>query len=64
MNEPDLFEAFVDMANSTGEDFNDGDLWPGWMTAQWVENGGLEITYETPDNVKTSQRFQVIRIES
>lgn len=64
MNEPDLFEAFVDMANSTGEDFNDGDLWPGWMTAQWVESGGLEITYETPDNVKTSQRFQVIRIES
>lgn len=68
MEEPDLIEPFVDMANSHGEDLNDGDEWPGWMTAEWVENPSspdgydLEITYENTDNEKVIQRYRVERV--
>lgn len=63
MEEPELIERFVDMANSMGEDLNDGDKWPGWMTAEWVSSNTLEITYENLDRVKTSQLFRIERVE-
>jgi len=63
MDEVELIIPFVDMANSMGEDLNDGDEWPGWMTAEWVSSNTLEITYEDLDNVKTSQMFRIERVE-
>jgi hypothetical protein len=68
MGEPDLMDAFVEMANGTGEEFNDGDIMPGWLTAEWVENGGggdgldLVISYENPDNQVITQRYRVERV--
>lgn len=63
MGEPDLMEALVINANSLGEDFNDGDSFPGWLTAEWEEDGDiLEITYENPANEKTTQRYKIERV--
>lgn len=66
MGEPDLFDRLVEMANATGQDFNDGDLWPGWMATRWVENGAgepiLEITYTNPERGETVQTFRVERV--
>lgn len=63
MGEPDLFEAFVDMANSKGEDYNDGDEWPGWMTGEWVSDCVLEITYTNPEaSEPLVQRFRVEKV--
>lgn len=60
----DLMEWFIDQSNSSGEDLNDGDIHPGWLTGNWVgESDIFEITYETPDNVETKQRFRITAVE-
>ena len=63
MEDEDLIEAFVSMANSIGEDLNDGDEHPGWMTAEWADDDLLEITYENTDNEKTTQKYRITRVE-
>lgn len=63
MDEAELIRPFVDMANSMGEDLNDRDEWPGWMTAKWISGNLLEITYEDQENVSTAQRYRIERVE-
>lgn len=62
-----LIDVFVDKANASGEEFNDGDEWPGWMCGEWVENTDgthdLEITYTNPEKGETVQRYRVWRAQ-
>src|SRR5688500_9528323 len=62
-SDPDMFDHVIEMANSLGEDVNDGDEWPGWTTAEWLEDGTLFITYENPDNEVRTAKYRVTRIE-
>lgn len=61
-NEHNLFGALLDNANLVGEDFNDGDSFPGWLTAKWVSDRAIRIDYETPDHEKTMQIWQIVRV--
>lgn len=59
----DLIDWVIDAANSTGEDFNDGVVRPGWLTAEWEDGGILFVTYENPDNEVTTARYKIERID-
>ncbi len=58
-----LFDRLVDMANSQGEEFNDGDEWPGWLAAEWVETDVLEVTYTNPEKGELVRRYRVTEDE-
>lgn len=61
--EPDLIEWVIENANSLGEDFNDGDEHPGWLTAEWEDENILFVTYESPANEVTTARYKIERID-
>jgi len=62
MGEFDLIGWLVENANSQGEDFNHSDERPGWLTAEWLHEYVLEVTYENPANEKVSQRYRVTKV--
>jgi hypothetical protein len=53
----------VDDANSVGEDFNDGDVHPGWLTAEWLSDTELFVTYENPASDVFTAKYRVERID-
>lgn len=61
---PDLISWVIDNANSAGEDYNDGDEHPGWLTAEWMEDepGRLLVTYENPANDVITTRYKIEEI--
>ncbi len=52
----------VDNANSMGEDFNDGDTRPGWLTAEWLDDNTLFVTYENPANDVFTAKYRIEKI--
>lgn len=64
MGEPELIDWVIENANSQGEDFNDGDIRPGWLTAEWLEDepGRLLVTYEDPDHEVRIAKYKIERI--
>lgn len=64
MGEPELIARLVDLANATGEDFNDGDEFPGWFCAEWISSDVLEITYTNPEAPEpVVQLYRVERVD-
>lgn len=59
----DLIGWVVDDANSVGEDFNDGDSHPGWLTSEWTSDNTLYVTYETPENEVVTQTYRIEPID-
>lgn len=60
--EIDLIDWVIEAANSTGEDFNDGDVRPGWLTSEWLEDGTLFVTYENPQNEVRTARYKIEQV--
>jgi len=60
----DLIDWVIEDANSVGEDFNDGDIRPGWLTSEWLSEETLEVTYTNPEAPEPVVRqYRITRIE-
>lgn len=61
--EDHLIQWVIDAANSVGEDLNDGDEHPGWLTAEWESEHTLLVTYENPENDVFTQLYRIEEID-
>lgn len=61
--EDHLIDWVIEDANSSGEDYNDGDEHPGWLTSEWLDDGTLFVTYENPNNDVFTAKYRIERVD-